>query len=91
MPMALKLTDLEKTISLFKDEGLSITIDINLIETDFLDVSFKFYTGKYFLLKKPNNTPLSLYIFKIQPPTVNHQAVAINDQQTHFKLILWQN
>ena len=27
-------------ISLFKDEGLSITIDTNLIETDFSDVSF---------------------------------------------------
>ena len=27
-------------IALFKSEGLSITIDTNLIETDFLDVSF---------------------------------------------------
>ena len=27
-------------ISLFNDEGVSITIDTNLIETDFLDFSF---------------------------------------------------
>ena len=27
-------------IALFKSEGFSITIDTNLIETDFLDVSF---------------------------------------------------
>ena len=33
-------------ISLFNDEGLSITIAMNLIETDFLDVSFNLNTGK---------------------------------------------
>ena len=45
-------------VSLFKDEGLSIAIDMNLIETNFLDVSFNLNTRKYFLFKKPNNTPL---------------------------------
>ena len=54
-----KLDRLRKDIiSLFKDEGLSITIDTNLIETDFLDVSFNLNTGKYFPFKKLNNTPL---------------------------------
>ena len=53
-----KLDRLRKdTISLFKNERLSITIDANLIETDFLDVS-NLNTGKYFPFKKPNNTPL---------------------------------
>ena len=45
-------------VSLFKDEGLSIAIDMNLIETNFLDVSFNLNTRKYFLFKKSNNTPL---------------------------------
>ena len=42
-----KVDGLKKDIiSLFKDEGLSITIDTNLIETEFLDVSFNLNTGK---------------------------------------------
>ena len=32
-------------ISIFKNEGLSITIETNLIETDFLDVTFNLLTG----------------------------------------------
>ena len=35
-------------IALFKEEGLSITIETNLIETDFLDVTFNLATKKYF-------------------------------------------
>ena len=31
-------------IALFKEEGLSMTIDTNLIETDFLDVTFNVAT-----------------------------------------------
>ena len=34
-------------IALFKKEGLSITIETNLIETDFLDVTFNLATKKY--------------------------------------------
>ena len=48
-------------ISLFKYEGLSVTIDTNLIETDFSDVSFNLNTGKYFPFKKLNNTPLYIH------------------------------
>ena len=35
-------------ISLFKNEGLNITIGTNLIETYFLDVTFNLVTGKFF-------------------------------------------
>ena len=35
-------------IALFKKEVLSITIETNLIETDFLDVTFNLATKKYF-------------------------------------------
>ena len=57
-------------ISLFKDEGLSITIDTNLIETDFLDVSFNLNTRNTFLLR---NRPIHLYIY-IQNPTTHRQS-----------------
>ena len=36
----------KEIVSLFKEEGLSITIEINLIETDFLDVTFNLATKK---------------------------------------------
>ena len=42
-------------IALFKNEGLSITIETNLFETDFLDVTFNLATGKFFSFRKPNN------------------------------------
>ena len=38
----------KNVITLFKDEGLGITIDTSLIETDFLDVTFNLATGKFF-------------------------------------------
>ena len=34
--------------ALFKNEGLSITIETNFFETDFLDVTFNLVTGKFF-------------------------------------------
>ena len=58
--------------ALTKTDGRqSITIDTNLIETDFLDVSSNLNTGKYFPFKKPNNTPLYIYI---QNPTTHRQS-----------------
>ena len=41
-------------IALFKNEGLSITIETNLFETDFLDVTFNLATGKFFPSRKSN-------------------------------------
>ena len=35
-------------IAIFKEESLTITVDTNLIETDFLDVTFNLATGKFF-------------------------------------------
>ena len=50
-------------IALFKEEGLSITIETNLIETDFLDVTFNLATEKYFAFRIANNTPLYINAF----------------------------
>ena len=56
-------------IGLFKEEGLLITIKTNLIETDFLDVTFNFETKKYFPFRKANNTPLCINTFSNDSPT----------------------
>ena len=64
----LKLNRLRKDIiAIFKSEGLSITIETNLIETDFLDVIFNLHTGKYFPYRKPNNDPLYINIHSNHP------------------------
>ena len=48
-------------IALFKSEGLSITIDTNLIETDLLDVSFNLEMDKFFPFREPSNNPLYIH------------------------------
>ena len=48
----------KKIIALFKKEGLNITIETNLAEADFLDVTFNLVTGKYVPYRKPNSDPL---------------------------------
>ena len=56
-------------ITLFKEEGLTITIDTNLIETDFLDVTFNLATGTFFPFTKPNNVPLYINAKSNHPST----------------------
>ena len=57
-------------ITLFKNEGLGITIDTNLTETDFLDVTFNLATGKFFPYRKPNNIPLYINVKSNHPPSI---------------------
>ena len=45
-------------LALVKNEGLSITIETNRFETDYLDVTFYPITETIFLFKKPNKRPL---------------------------------
>ena len=68
-------------ISLFKAEGLSITIHTNLIETDFLDVSFNLNTGKYFPFKKPNNTLLYIHSKSNHPPSIIKQLSSMTNKR----------
>ena len=60
-------------IALFKEEGLSITIETTLIDTDFLDVTFILATKKYFPFRKANNTPLYINAFSNHPSTIIKQ------------------
>ena len=60
-------------IALFKSEGLAVTIDTNLIEIDFLDVSFNLEMDNFFLIGS-RATPLSASILgqTIQFPSSNN-------------------
>ena len=46
----------------FKSEGLSITIDINLAETDILDLSLHLKNGPYSLYRKPDIYPSNINV-----------------------------
>ena len=61
----LKMDRIRKvTIALFKSEAFYITVDTNLVETYFLDVSFYLEMDNFFSYRKPNNSksnhPLSI-------------------------------
>ena len=68
-------------IALFKYEGLSITIDTKLIETDFLDVSFKLEMDKFFPYRKPSNTPLYIHSESNHPPSIIKQLPSMTDKR----------
>ena len=68
-------------IVLFKSEGLSINIDTNLIETDFLDVSFNLEMEKFFPYRKPNNTPLYIHSESNHPPSITKQLPSMTSRR----------
>ena len=60
-------------IALFKSEGLPISIDTNLTETEFLDISFNLQMEKIFSYRNPNNTPLYIHSQSNHPPSITKQ------------------
>ena len=79
-------------ISIFKNEGPSITTETNLMETDFLDVTFNLLTGKYFPFRKVNNKPLYINsksnhhytIIKELPKVINKRLSELFCDQEEF-------
>ena len=57
-------------IKIFQEEGLSITIETNLLATDFLDVSFDLRNSKYCPYRKPNSKPLYINSKSNHPSTI---------------------
>ena len=57
-------------IYLFINEGLNITIDTNIIETYFFDVTFNLVNGKLFAYRRPNNKPLYINAKSNHPPNI---------------------
>ena len=66
-------------ISLFKDEGLSIAIDTNLIQKDFLDRSLNLNKRKYFPIRKSNNTHLYMHSNSNHPPPIIKQLPSMTN------------
>ena len=60
----------ERHNSIVKGEGLSITIDTNLTETDFLDVSLNLKNGSYSPYRKPDNYPSYINVNSNHPPSI---------------------
>ena len=56
--------------ALFKNGGLSINIETNLLKRDFLVVTFNMVIGKFFIFKKSNNQPLYINAKSNNPPTI---------------------
>ena len=66
----------KKLFKIFKSNGLSITVECNLIVTDFLDVTFDLKSATYYPYRKPNNV---LYIKKHSnhPPSIINEIPSI--------------
>ena len=60
-------------IKLFQSEGLKITCESNIIETDYLELTMNIGTGKYFPYRKPNDKPQYINTESNHPPNVVKQ------------------
>ena len=56
-----------------ENEEFSITIETNLVETEFSDVTFKWSTGKYYLYNEPNNALVYIHAKSTYPPSIVKQ------------------
>ena len=68
-------------IALFKSEGLSITIDTNLMEIDFLDVSFNLDVETFSPYSKPNNTPFYIHSESNHPSSITKQLPSMTNRR----------
>ena len=77
---------------IFKDNGLKITIQVNLKTVDFLDITMDLQTGEYKPYMKPNNTRLYVHkqsshppnIIKNIPENINQRLSAISSNKNIF-------
>ena len=60
----------KKIIHFFHEHGLKITVDANLNQVDFLDVTFNLQNGKYWPFRKPNDKPLYIHKDSNHPPSI---------------------
>ena len=74
-----QLENIKKQLcSIFKQEGLSITVEANMKEVNFLDVNLDLRTGLYKTFTKPNDTPLYIHKKSNHPPSI----ISCNKQKT---------
>ena len=55
---------------LFRSNGLNITIDVNLTQVDFLDVTLSLTEEKFWPYRKPNSEPLYINKMSNHPPCI---------------------
>ena len=63
----------QKLFQIFKSVDLKITIEGNLTQADFLDVTFNLVSDKFWPYRKPNNEPLYIHQHSNHPPTIMKQ------------------
>ena len=63
----------KRMVQCFKDNGLQITVEINLHVTDFLDVTLDLPGDKYHPYRKPNNELLYINTASNHPPSITKQ------------------
>jgi len=85
----------KKLFRIFKSCGLKITVDCNLAQVDFLDVTFNLQSSKYWPYRKPNNPPLYISkdsnhpatILKQLPEMIQSRISATSCDQTEFNKV----
>ena len=71
----------KKLIQVFKDNGFSIDIVTNLVEFNFLDVTFNLRNGSYRPYKKPNDKLKHMNVLSNHPPRILKQlTTTISDR-----------
>ena len=63
----------KKIIKFFKQNGLKITIDANVVQANFLDVTFNLQSDKYWPYQKRNDHPLYIHLRSNHPPSIKKQ------------------
>ena len=67
----------KEIIKLFKSHGLKITIQGNLQQVNFLDVTLDLRNGKFWPFRKPNDVPLYIHKHSNHPPSIIKQLPAM--------------
>ena len=71
----------KKIFHVFKDNAFNIDIVTNLMEVNFLDVSFNLRNGSYQLYKKPNDELKCINVLSNHPPqTLKQPTTTISDK-----------
>ena len=60
-------------LTIFQNNGLKITTEFNLLQTDFLDITLYLITGKYWPYRKPRGIPLYINAKSNHPPNIKKQ------------------
>ena len=68
-------------VQFFQKHALSVTIDTNLTQTDFLDVTFYLSTEKFWPYRRPNDQPLYINVKSNHPPMIIKQLPSMIEKR----------